>query len=309
MPVIQTALVALVVLSVLGCSALHRTKRRLVERMASKFGTIVVYDEGAYRCFGFNKIGEVQSCVHRREPLNFRYEYVRLMFTASVMVKKLRRVLVLGLGGAALPRLVSTYHKASVLDIVEIDPGVVRMAGKHFGFRPGARTKVHVEDAAVFVRRRARALRGTASVTGKVARKADLRGTASATGSGTVKARAARYDLILFDCFGPDYIPDHLLTGRFVEEMGSLLEPYGLLAVNVWGDHRAYPGILSRYGRLFPELWILKGTSGNHILLASHRPVFGSISELAERASRFDREVKPVFSVLAELSKLVRYFR
>jgi spermidine synthase len=245
--------------------------------MASKFGTILVFDEGAYRCFSFNKLRVVQSCVHRRRSLDFRYEYVRLMFVGSVMTKSVKRAAVLGLGGAALPRLLSAYHPAAAIDVVEIDPGVVRMAKRYFRYQPSGRTRIHVEDAADFVYRSAK---------GK-----------------------ARYDLIMFDCFGPDFIPKNLLTERFIRTMGDLLARGGVLAVNVWGGHRKYRAIVRLYGRLFPHLWIVKGKSGNHVLLASHRPAFASMSALVERARRFDRDRKPVFSVRAQLSKMVRYRR
>lgn len=276
------AVLCLAVLSVCGCvskpsNSGPRAHRRVVARMASKFGTILVFDEGAYRCFSFNKLRVVQSCVHRRRPLDFRYEYVRLMFVGSVMVKSLKRALVLGLGGAALPRLLSAYHPAAAIDVVEIDPGVVRMARRYFRYQPSARTRIHVEDAAAFVHRRAK--------------------------------EKAHYDLIMFDCFGPDFIPKRLLAERFVRTMGTLLVRGGVLAVNVWGGHRQYPAIVRQYGRLFPHLWIIKGKTGNHALLASHRRTFVSMSALVERARRFDRDRKPVFSVRAELSKMVRYRR
>ena len=77
------------------------------------------------------------------------------------------------------------------IDLVEIDPAVVRVAGDYFSFHADERLHVYTEDGRSFVRRTARGER--------------------------------RYDLIMLDAYDHQYIPEHMLTEEFLREVRSLL--------------------------------------------------------------------------------------
>ena len=238
----------------------------MVARLPSKFGTLLVFDDGPWRCLAFNTRRSVQSCRHRQHPLSFRYEYVPMMFAAALARPAARRVVVLGLGGAALPQLFHHYRPAAVVDTVEIDPAVVKAANRWFGYRARATEKVYVEDAARFVQRPA------------------LRG---------------RYDLVLLDCYGEHFIPAHLQRRAFLRGVRSLLTPRGAVVSNIWQTHPRYRDLVRQYVELFPQVWILPGhESGNAMVIASRAPLFRHRDALIKRALRLEARSRPLLPPL-----------
>ena len=121
------------------------------------------------------------------------------------------------------------------IDVVEIDPAVVRVAKEYFDFRRGrARTRCHELDGRVFVKRAIR--------------------------------EAQRYDLIMLDAFDHEYIPEHLLTREFLREVKSLLAPDGVLAANTFSSSRLYDHESTTYAAVFPQFFNLK--RDNRVIIA-----------------------------------------
>lgn len=263
-----------------------------VARLPSRFGTLIVFDDGAYRCLAFNKRLVVQSCRSRGDPLDFRYEYVAMMLAGAFVRmgaptrvrsargahpaprRPARRAVVLGLGGAALPTLLTRNWPALRVDTVEIDPAVIRAAGRWFGYRTRAGETAYLQDAAAFARR---------------------------------PDRKGRYDLVLVDCYGAKFIPAHLQTRAFLASLGNLLAPGGLIVANVWQTHPRYPTIVARYAGIFPWVWTLPGKrSGNAMVLASRRPLVKSPGLWAARARRAAPSLRPRLDLSSHLLRLHR---
>ena len=76
---------------------------------------------------------------------------------------------------------------SAVIDTVEIDEAVVRVAKRFFDFAEDDQNRVYVQDARVFGKRAA--------------------------------LRGEQYDLIILDAFDGEYIPEHLMTIEFLGEM------------------------------------------------------------------------------------------
>jgi spermidine synthase len=149
-----------------------------------------------------------------------------LMLGALFVNPSPRSVLIVGLGGGTLPRTLRQLLPATRIDVVEIDPAVVRVASRYFGFTPGDKTHVIESDGRVYVKR---ALRGT-----------------------------QRYDLIMLDAFDHEYIPEHLLTQEFLQEVKSLLAPGGVLAANTFSSSGLYEHESVTYERVFEKFFNLK---------------------------------------------------
>lgn len=64
----------------------------------------------------------------------------------------LKSVLVLGLGGGALCTYLHQAYPHFKVDGVEIDPIMVELAKKYFGFKPNENLRAHVADGLSFVR-------------------------------------------------------------------------------------------------------------------------------------------------------------
>jgi spermidine synthase len=112
------------------------------------------------------------------------------------------------------------------IDAVEIDPAVVRVAYKYFDFVPLPTTRVFEEDGRVFAKRM-----------GKL---------------------RARYDLVMLDAFDHEYIPEHLLTREFLQEIKGLLSEHGVLAANTFTRSRLYDFESATYHSVFGQFYRLK---------------------------------------------------
>ncbi len=247
----------------------------IVARLKTPYSNIIVWDDGAYRCLAFGKRTAIQSCVNRANKLDFRFEYVRMMFAAVVLRPAVTRVLVLGLGGAALPSLVASAFPDAHIDVVEIDSGVLQVAKRHLYYKPSPRTRVHIEDAFKFVTRAA-----DAKVVGQ-------------------------YDVIWMDCFDAKHIPPHLMSDRFVTGLRRILKPDGVLAANLWSTHASYPISVKRYSRIFTEVWRLKGhISSNHVLLGLRRTLAVGRGDLVTRAKLLEKRLRLPFLMSTELKRL-----
>ena len=141
------------------------------------------------------------------------------------------------------------------IDVVEIDPAVLRVAQDYFSFQADTRVHVTVEDGRAYVRR-------------------------------MLRASSKRYQLIMLDAYDQQYIPEHMLTREFLSEVRSLLTPDGIVAANTFSSSRLYQNESVTYRAVFGPFYNLK--SANRVILAANGPL-PSIEEV-NRNSRALRE-------------------
>lgn len=134
----------------------------------------------------------------REEPVELFLPYSHLMVAALALHPDPRRALILGHGGGSLAKWLARYWPQLDLDIVEVDPLVVRAAEVFFGYHPPANHSVHVRDARAFLR-----------------------------------ATVAQYDVIWLDVFARHLIPFHLTTREFFQLVRARLRPDGVLVSNL----------------------------------------------------------------------------
>ena len=111
---------------------------------------------------------------------------------------------------------------------------MVKAARDYFGFKEDATLKVFTEDGRVFVKK-------------------------------AIKAGAA-YDLIMLDAFEDDYIPEHLLTREFLNEVKRILAADGVVAANTFSSSGLYPYESATYAAAFGRFYNLK--SSNRVIWA-----------------------------------------
>ncbi len=217
---------------------------KIVHRERSLYSTILIDERGSIICLQFSVRSDQrnQSCKDRKNPRRLVFGYAKLMLTSLLLNPDPQRVLIVGLGGGTLPETLNQLYPDARIDVVEIDPAVVKVAETYFEFAENEAVKVFVQDARVFTKRAA------------------LRGNT--------------YDLIMLDAFNGDYIPEHLMTREYLEETRSLLTEGGVIAANTFSISRLYDHESATYFDVFGDfLNVTSRDSANRIILTTGKPL------------------------------------
>jgi spermidine synthase len=226
----------------------------------SLYRNIVVVEDDGVRCMKFGRnAGGRQTCQTMNDPDRLVFDYTRMMMGALYLNPDPKRILIIGLGGGTLPRALQKILPDARIDAVEIDPAVVRVAYKYFGFAPGPRTEIFEEDGRVFAKRMGR--------------------------------QGIKYDLVLLDAFDHEYIPEHMLTREFLLEIKSLLAPKGVLAANTFATSRLYDFESATYYNVFGRFYRLK--RGNRVILLREGGL-PDRDELGRNADLVEAKVAPL---------------
>jgi len=224
--------------------ALRVAGDRLIFEKKSKYHHIMVYENGFIRTLrlGDGPDDGKQSRIDLRDPDVLLLEYTRLMFAALLINDKPSKVLIIGLGGGALPRAITRYIPDVLIDVVEIDPGVVDVAEKFFFFTPGDNIKIHISDGRTFIQKAAE------------------------------KDSDKKYDMIIIDAFNSSSTPEHLLTKEFLKELTFILDPEGVVSANVLIDGRLFHSILKTYRKVFKRCYLFMGGQAQNAVFISPGP-------------------------------------
>ena len=205
----------------------------------SKYRDIAVIQNGDRRCLLFNvhRGDRNQTCMFVSEPDRLVFDYTRMSFAGLLVTSNPERILIIGLGGGSLPMTFADLFPDAHIDVVEIDDAVVKVAREFFFFEESENMTVYVDDGRPFIKR--------ASI------------------------RKQSYDYIILDAFSGDYIPEHMLTEEFLEEVKSIMTADGVLVANTFSTSRLYDHESVTYQRVFGEFFNFKlPTSGNRIIIA-----------------------------------------
>lgn len=236
----------------------------VIHQERSLYRDITVEQNGPRRCLIFNvhRGDRNQTCIDLDEPERLVFNYTRMSFAGLLLTPEPESILVAGLGGGSIPMTFGDLFPDALIDVVEIDPAVVSVAREFFLFEETENMEVHVNDARVFIKR------------------AVLEGR--------------KYDYIMLDAFTGDYIPEHLLTREFLEEVKQILNPDGVLVANTFSTSRLYDHESVTYQRVWNEFYNFKlPTSGNRIIitrdgaLPPRGELVGAAQRLAESMEKY----------------------
>jgi len=118
------------------------------------------------------------------------------------VVKKARTILVVGIGGASVIRLIRTINSHSPIDLVDIDPKIVDIARSYFDLNALQIRNIYCQDIR--------------TLTSKLPKKS--------------------YDVIVLDIYIGNHVPDFMITPEFVGNIHNLLTPTGSLIINYYDD-------------------------------------------------------------------------
>jgi spermidine synthase len=245
-------LLAAVVTIFARCDWVPAGEKVLYEK-ASPFNTIVVTeDDRGLRTLYFELGGVRQSVVKVGDPDHIELAYARVMPVGLAFVTDPKRILIIGLGGGTIPGLLHKHLPAATIDVVDIDPDVVLVAKRYFGFTEDATLHAYVDDGRRFI-----------------------------------EECEEPYDIIFLDAFGSENIPYHLATQEFLYSVRQALTPNGIVVGNIWSrsSNDLYDSMVRTYQQVFHDLYIfdVRG-AGNEILVALQRDRNIKEADLARRA-------------------------
>lgn len=217
---------------------------KVIHRQRSLYSTILVDQRGSLICLQFSvrRDQRNQSCMDKRRPREMVLAYTRMMMTGLLVQPDPALILMIGMGGGTMPTVLAELYPDAEIAVVEIDPAVVTVAKEHFGFVPTEKMQVIAQDGRVFVKRAA--------------------------------LNGARYDLIVLDAFNGDYIPEHLMTREFLQEVKSLMNPGAVVVANTFAISQLYHHESTTYHGVFGDFLNLKSNaSANRIILAVNGPL------------------------------------
>ncbi|MEC8438389.1 MAG: fused MFS/spermidine synthase [Pseudomonadota bacterium] len=211
---------------------------KVLHEERSVYTRIIVEDERNLRCLKFTLVrkNSRQTCMDRNNPQRLVFDYAKMTLSALLLKPDPERILIIGLGGGTLPMALRDILPSAMIDTVEIDEAVVRVAKRFFDFAEDDQNRVYVQDARVFGKRAA--------------------------------LRGEQYDLIVLDAFDGEYIPEHLMTVEFLGEMRGLLSDDGVLVANTFASSKLYDYESATYAEAFGGFLNFRlPTSGNRVIL------------------------------------------
>jgi spermidine synthase len=260
---------AMLLLGTIGCApAGDPNPGAIVHREKSMYRDIIVLDTDTHRCMSFARRYGLQSCIRKDAPSLLAIPYTRAVFAGLLANPQARRVLVIGLGGGTIPAAMRRIDPTIDIDVIELDPAVVDVAKRYFGYREDARLRTFTGDGRVFVRRQARV--------------------------------GVRYDLIVIDAYERVYVPEHLMSREFIAEVKSLLARGGVVASNTFAHGPLAPYEAVTYQSVFGEIRIVDMSMGNRIILAG-RDGLPPAATIQANAERLTRRFETVGIVMDEL--------
>jgi spermidine synthase len=194
----------------------------VVYRKQSRYHQIAVVDDADSRYLRFDS--SFQSGMYLKQPFRTRFDYTDYLHLGLAYNPGSTRMLFIGLGGASAPKRMWRDFPELRMEIAELDPDVVDVARRFFGFPDDPRLKVAAEDGRRYMAR-----------------------------------NEGPWDVIVVDAYFSDSIPFHLTTQEFLELARSRLAPGGVLVANVIGSlegegSQLFRALWRTYGTVFPTV-------------------------------------------------------
>lgn len=191
----------------------------------------------------------IHSYVSKKDIKNLGYKYEKsfALINQYFNERKNFKLLFLGGGGYVLPRLIEKMYPESVIDVVEIDPGVTRVNYEKLFLEPTTAIVTHNFDARIYMQN------------------INIEDT---------------YDIIYADVFNDISVPYHLTTKEFNEKIKSHLKPEGFYVANII-DEFEKGSFLSSYVNTLQDTFLhiyLAPLDNEWQKNASHRNTFVVIS-------------------------------
>lgn len=221
---------------------------RLIFEAESAYNYIQVLDIDGVISLKLNEGEGVHSVYDPREVMTFAtWDYfliVPYFNPPPYGPERVGSLCMIGLAAGTIPKLYTAVYGPIPMDGAEIDPAIIEVGRRYFAMNEPNLHAV-AEDGRRFLTRSQR-----------------------------------QYDVIAIDAYRPPYIPFHLTTREFFEEVRRHLTPNGVAAINVVRtahDTRLVDALASTMLTVFPSVFIIHEPLygydlGNSIVVATNQP-------------------------------------
>lgn len=233
----------------------------------------------------------VQSVMFADKDNDLAVAYTKYYRMAAHFMPVLKQVLMIGGGAYSYPKDFIQKFPSSAMDVVEIDPGVTKLAREYFNLKDNARLPTFNEDGRVFI-----------------------------------NSSPQKYDAILVDAFKSFYsIPYQLSTREAIQQEYRILNNGGVVLVNIASAFEGDKGVFLRaeyatYKSVFPQVYLFQvgknesGTSLQNIMLVALKtnqvPTFSDPNpEISDYLSRlWTRPIAADYPILTDEHSPVDYY-
>ena len=235
-----------------------------LEKVDSQYNTILIEKQGRQISmdFGYRNLRYEESAMDLDHPNNLIVPYTVAM-TAAVAypTSPVRNIALVGLGGGQTVNYLLRSMPSLHFDVAELDPDVIRLAGKYFNIHPDARFHIANADGRVFLRN-----------------------------------TKTRYDVIMLDAYRGPFVPFHLTTKEFYTLARDRLAPGGVVVQNIDPSTFFYDDALATMSSVFQSVDIYQA-NGNVILIGYSGPRL-SDATLQQRASQRQAQLNLPYNLL-----------
>ena len=247
-----------------------------IHKERSIYRNVVIVEEDGERCMRFEtrrkKITN-QACIDLNNPDKLVFEYAHGVLAGFAIAPKPKRILILGLGGGVLSNVLHEISPEAEIVSVDIDPVVVKLAKKYFNYKENNKVSTQIKDGRVYVKR--------------------------------ALLKNEKFDWVILDAFNGDYIPEHLMTKEFLQEVKELLNPGGIVSANTFSTSKLYDYESVTYQQVFGKLFTYQApTKGNRVLFGCNCDNLQSFPTLPEglqsKVDKYQVDLKTVWSRLTD---------
>lgn len=240
------------------------------------YNPVEVIDSSGIRSLYFGTQG-CQSEMSLKNPYALLSDYAQVMFLSLLFQPSPRSLLMLGLGGGSLPKIIWKSLPRCQIDVVERSPLVADVCFRYFDFPKSPRLQIKLMDALDFL-----------------------------------STSERKYDLLFIDLFDSDGVPECLGQSSFFTLCRNQLK--NKKSILVWnflrGSSEVQTGrFLSKVAASFDGNIILLPTKNgrNYILLAFPNSVeFPTPWEMMQRITKLESKIDfPFLQVWNEIEKVI----
>ncbi len=252
--------VIVLLLGLFGAPGSDKNTEGMIFETESSYNYIQVLEVNGFHLLRLNEGQGVHSIYHP-DQLNYFGPWEQVLVAPffnnpPIDIKNVDSMAIIGLAAGTTARQAAEVYPGIMIDGYEIDPKIVAIGNQYFG--------MNIPNLSVYVQ----------------------------DGRWGLSTSKNSYDIISVDAYRPPYIPWHLTTKEFFNEVYDHLEPDGVMVINIGrglDDRRLIDALGSTILEVFPSIHVMDlPDSFNSILFATKTPT--NMNNLAINFQQLDTQ-------------------